>query len=411
MSERILVVSPDPALVALLEQTMGREGHQVLLAKNASDAMRRMAVDKPHLTFVDLGRDDPDPTEALRRLRGAQTSGRTAIVLVGDSDPSSRVRGLRAGADDYMTKPVHPAELVARTRRLLARYASRLVPAMPVRPVAIEPDQPEMRPLRGEVLAFYGAKGGVGTTTLAINTAIALHKTAERRVCLMYANLQFGDHRVFLDLGPDRTSIADVVSAPGIDSDLLQRLVVHHDSGVDLLLAPASPEQAELVSTERHDVARIVENLRTLYDYVIVDLDKRLDDHSLDVISAADRLFVVMTADLSCLKNVRLMLETMVQIGTPKDKVELVLNRSNAFTGINVKSIEGVLKRPVEHQVVNDYRAAIASLNSGEPFMINRSDTPIARSLLEFVREVDGRKPPERTREAYGQPQLIPALT
>ena len=162
---------------------------------------------------------------------------------------------------------------------------------------------------------------------------------------------------------------------------------------------------------ERHDVARIVETLRTLYDYVVVDLDERLDDHSLDVISAADRLFVVMTADLSCLKNVRLMLETMVQIGTPKDKVELVLNRSNAFTGINVKSIEGVLKRPVEHQVVNDYRAAITSLNSGEPFMINRSDSPIARSLLEFVREIDARKPTERVRQTYGQPQLIPALT
>ncbi len=411
MSERILVVSPDPALVALLEQTMGREGHQVLLAKNAADAMRRMGVDKPHLTFVDLGRDDPDPTEALSRLRSAQAGSRTAIVLVGDSDPASRVRGLRAGADDYMTKPVHPGELVARTRRLLARYASRLVPAMPIRPVTVDPDVPETRPLRGEVLAFYGAKGGVGTTTLAINTAIGLHKTVERRVCLMDANLQFGDHRVFLDLGPDRTSIVDVVTSPGIDADLLQRLVVHHDSGVDLLLAPASPEQAELVNMERHDVARIVETLRTLYDYVVVDLDERLDDHSLDVISAADRLFVVMTADLSCLKNVRLMLETMVQIGTPKDKVELVLNRSNAFTGINVKSIEGVLKRPVEHQVVNDYRAAITSLNSGEPFMINRSDTPIARSLLEFVREIDARKPTERVRQTYGQPQLIPALT
>src|SRR5262249_9641520 len=156
------------------------------------------------------------------------------------------------------------------------------------------------------------------------------------------------DHRVFLDLGPDRTSIVDAVTSGGIDAELLEKLVVHHASGVDLLLAPPSPEQAELVSSDRHDVARIVETLRTLYDYVIVDLDKRLDDHSLDVISAADRLFVVMTADLSCLKNVRLMLETMVQIGTPKDKVELLLNRSNAFTGINVKSIEGVLKRPVE---------------------------------------------------------------
>jgi len=202
------------------------------------------------------------------------------------------------------------------------------------------------------------------------------------------------------------------VTAPAIDADLLKNLVVNHSSGVDLLLAPPSPEQAELVSQDRHDMARIVETLRTLYDYVVVDLDKRLDDNSLDVIGAADRLFVVMTADLSCLKNVRLMLETMNQIGTPADKVELLLNRSNAFTGINVRSIEGVLKRSVQYQVVNDYRAAIGALNSGDPFMVHRSDTPIGRSLMEFVRQIDSSSPRRSTaRQTPGRTQLLPALT
>ena len=124
-------------------------------------------------------------------------------------------------------------------------------------------------------------------------------------------------------------------------------------------------------------MAQIVETLRTLYDYVVVDLDKRLDDHSLDVIAAADRLFVVMTADLSCIKNVRLVLQTMSQIGIPTSPVDLLLNRSNAYTGIRPPSPSRPSSSAVPYQVVNDYRAAISALNSGEPFM---HAAPIRRS-------------------------------
>lgn len=413
MPSRILVISPDQNLVSLLGQAMSREGHEILLAKNPVDGQRRMGVDRPQLTFLDVGRDGGDPSEIVASLRSSQSGPRSVIVLIGESDPASRVRGLRSGADDYMTKPVHPAELVARTRRLMARFAPRGVAAVPVPTREFTSRAPAAtRPVRGEIHAYYGAKGGVGTTTMAINAAIALHRVMHRKVVLVDANLQFGDHRVFLDLGPESASIVDAVTAPAIDAELLRNIVVKHASGVDLLLAPPTPEQAELVSNDRHDMARIVETLRTLYDYVVVDLDKRLDDHSLDVIGAADRLFVVMTADLSCLKNVRLVLETMAQIGTPADKVELLLNRSNAFTGINVKSIEGVLKRTVEFQIVNDYRAAISALNSGDPFMVHRSDTPIGRSMLEFVRHIDMAEPVRApVRHAQSRAQLLAALT
>ena len=120
--------------------------------------------------------------------------------------------------------------------------------------------------------------------------------------------------------------------------------MVRHDSGVDLLLAPPTPESAELVSAEQHHLPHIVDLLRTMYDYVIVDLDKRLDDHMLDVIGAADKLFVVMTADLSCIKNVRLVLETMGRWAWPTNACTCAQPR-NAFTGISVKSVESVLKR------------------------------------------------------------------
>jgi pilus assembly protein CpaE len=243
------------------------------------------------------------------------------------------------------------------------------------------------RPPLGRILAFYGAKGGVGTTTIAINAAIAFHRELGRKVCLVDGNLQFGDHRVFLDLGLDRKSIVDVVTAPSMDADLIKQVMVKHDSGVDLLLAPPSPETAELVRPEH--LPMIMEHLRNLYDYVVVDIDKRLDDVNLGVFEAADTIFVVMTADLSCLKNVRLILETVDHLGYPSSKVQLVLNRSNAFTGINVKNAEGALRRTIDHQVVNEYRGAISALNSGAPFMFMKADSALGGSVLHFARGVD----------------------
>jgi len=250
---------------------------------------------------------------------------------------------------------------------------------------------------------FHGAKGGVGTTTISINAAIALHREVGRsRVCLVDGNLQFGDHRVFLDLGLDRKSIVDVVTATSIDQELLRSVVVKHDSGVDLLLAPPSPETAELVSADQHHMARIIEQLRQMYDYVVIDIDKRLDENNLDVIASSDIVFVVMTADLSCLKNVRLVLETMTQLNVDKAQVQLVLNRSNAFTGINVKNAEGALKRKIDYQIVNEYRGAISALNSGAPFMFTKADSLLGRSVLEFARSVD--------RGAVGAPAGTPQL-
>ena len=102
----------------------------------------------------------------------------------------------------------------------------------------------------------------------------------------------------------------------------------------------------------------------------------------------ADTIFVVLNADLSCLKNVRLVLETMESLGYERGKVQLVLNRSNAFTGINIRNIETALQRKIDHQIINEYRAAISALNSGEPVMSSRPDLPLARSIRDFARVV-----------------------
>jgi pilus assembly protein CpaE len=375
MAAKILVVDDDANVQRLLQYTLKQEGYDVVVAADGAEGFRLWGAEAPDLILLDVMLPKLDGYQVAAKIRSeeGESSHVPIIMLTAEREVEQKVRGLRAGADDYLIKPVHPAELLARIKSLLARFAPR--------------DTLLARPPMGRVQAFYGAKGGVGTTTISINSAIALHRELGRKVCLVDANLQLGDHRVFLDLGLDKKSVVDIVSAPNIDVELVSQVLVKHDSGVDLLLAPPSPESADLVHAEH--LPLIIDQLRTLYDYVLVDVDKRLDDVNLGVFEAADVVFVVMTADLSCLKNVRLIIETMGHLGYPAGKVQLVLNRSNAFTGINVKNAEGALKRTIDHQIVNEYRGAISALNSGSPFMFTKADSPLGASLLQFARSVD----------------------
>jgi pilus assembly protein CpaE len=375
MAAKILVVDDDPNVQRLLQYTLKQEGYDVVVATDGAEGFRLWGQENPALILLDVMLPKLDGYQVAAKIRAEEgaTGHVPIIMLTAEREVEQKVRGLRAGADDYLIKPFHPAELLARMKSLLARFAPK--------------EALVGRPPLGRVHAYYGAKGGVGTTTIAINAAIALHRELGRKVVLVDGNLQFGDHRVFLDLGLDRKSIVDIVSAPSIDPDLVRQVLVKHDSGVDLLLAPPSPEVADLVRHEHRPL--ILDVLRAMYDYVIVDIDKRLDDVNLGILEAADLMFVVMTADLSCLKNVRLVLETIGHLGYEAKKVQLVLNRSNAFTGINVKNAEGALKRTIDHQIVNEYRGAISALNSGAPFMFTKADSLLGRSLLDFARVVD----------------------
>jgi pilus assembly protein CpaE len=384
LAGKVLVVDDDASVQRLLQHTLRQEGFEVVIAGDGAEGLRLWQEEGPSLVLLDVTLQNLDGYEVAARIRAEEVAGLHVpiIMLTAERDVQQKVRALRSGADDYLIKPFHPAELLARMKSLMARFA---------------PGETIVgRPPMGRIHAYYGAKGGVGTTTIAINTAIALQSLG-RRVCLVDGNLQFGDHRVFLDLGLDRKSIVDVVSAPAMDADLLKSIVVTHDSGVDLLLAPPSPEAADLV-TAAH-MHEILELLGGIYDYVVVDIDKRLDDLNLMVLDVAETIFAVMTADLSCLKNVRLVLETIGHLGYEAGKLKLVLNRSNAFTGINVKSAEGALRRPIEHQVVNEYRGAISALNSGAPFMAAKADSVLGRSVLDFAKAID-------KTSAQTQPQL-----
>ena len=385
-TSKVLVVDDDPNVQRVLVSTLRQAGYEVVVASDGASGVEMAASEEPQLILMDVAMPRLDGYAATQQIRASEGDRHVPILmLTAEVDTEQRIRGLRAGADDYILKPFHPLELIARINAVLARSESdgRLQVGRQGGPSGG----------RGKLWLFYGAKGGVGTTTIVINTAIALLADLKRRTALVDANLQFGDLRVFLDIGPEQKSIVNAISEPDLDVELLRKIVYSHASGVDLLLAPPSPEAADVV-VERHRqqpaaISSLLNLLRRMHEYTLVDTAKTIDDFNLHLMDEADLIFVVMTADLSCLKNVRLVIETMESLGYERDKVKLVLNRSNAYTGINVRNIEAALQRKIDYHVINEYRGAISALNSGEPVMWSRPDSPLARSIRDFARLID----------------------
>jgi pilus assembly protein CpaE len=379
---KVLVVDDDLNIQRVLVFTLKQEGYEVHVASDGEAGVEMAASIAPDLILMDVAMPKLDGYAATQRIRAAEQGRKVPIImLTAEADVEQRVKGLRAGADDDIVKPFHPLELIARIKALLARSGGG------------QPRVKTEKATLGRLACFYGAKGGVGTTTIAINTAIALATRLKRKTALIDANLQFGDMRVFLDLGLDTSSMVNAITEADLDGDLLKKLMVSHRAGIDLLLAPPNPEQADIVVERQRQqpgsLSNILSLLRRAYDYTFVDMGKALDDFNLQLFDEADLIFVVMTADLSCLKNVRLVLETMDSLGYERGKVQLVLNRSNAYTGINVDNAESALGRKIDYQVINEYRGAMSALNSGEPFMSSRPDGPLGQSVSAFARELD----------------------
>jgi pilus assembly protein CpaE len=379
---KVLVVDDDLNIQRVLVFTLKQEGFEVHVAADGQAGVEMAASLDPDLILMDVAMPTVDGYAATQQIRANESGTRVPIImLTAEADVEQRVKGLRAGADDDIVKPFHPLELMARIKALLARSGGGRAKETTTEATTL-----------GRLVCFYGAKGGVGTTTLAINTAIALQRQ-KRRVALMDANLQLGDERVFLDLSLDSPSIVNAISEPDLDADLFKKLMVRHHSGLELLLAPPNPEQADIVverqRTHPESMSNILRLLRRSYDYTLVDMAKTIDDFNLQMFDEADLIYVVMTADLSCLKNVRLVLETMDSLGYERGKAQLVLNRSNAYTGINVDNAESALGRKIDHQVINEYRGAISALNSGEPFMSSRPDGPLGQNVARFAAEID----------------------
>jgi pilus assembly protein CpaE len=242
-----------------------------------------------------------------------------------------------------------------------------------------------MEPFRAKVIALFSPKGGVGTTTLAVNLACALAARG-RRVALVDGNVSFGNVGVILNL-PHASNMLDLVNDPaGIDASI-EEVLVPHPSGVRVLLAPHRPEEAEIVEGEH--LQRMIAALRSRYEYVIVDTWASYDPRVLAVLEAADRVLIPTTPDLQAVKNLAVFLR-VAELLKLSPKLRPGVNRVDSVSPAYLQEIEAFLAQPLTWRVVSDGKRVIQSVTDGVPFVLADPDAPISRDIARLARHVDG---------------------
>ena len=236
----------------------------------------------------------------------------------------------------------------------------------------------------GKVVTVFSAKGGCGKTTLATNLAASLADSGKGSVALLDLDLAFGDVAIALQLFPTHT-IADAVPiGEDLDGPALLSLLTSHRSGLQALVAPMEPSAADTIDVLT--VTRIIDLLRDEFDYVVIDTPPALDDNVLAAFDRSDVVALLATLDIPALKNLKLTLETLELIGFPRDRLKIVLNRSDSKVGLALSEVEKTLKAPIVAQIPSS-RDVPASTNRGVAIVSDEPKNPVSLAIRAFIDE------------------------
>ncbi len=386
---RVLIVDDIAETRDHLAKLLGfeRDFDVVGQAASGAEALEMAARLLPDIVLMDINMPEMDGITTTELL-AARVPTAAIVMMSVQGEADYLRRSMLAGAREFLVKPFSSDELTASIRQVHIREKEK---RGRMAPVAAVPEAPRPRPKEasGRVIAVYAPKGGVGRTTIAVNMAVALAAEPGRTVVLVDGSFQFGDVGVLLNLNPKNKSIADLVPELEVgEPESLDTFVIGHDSGVKVLLAPPSPEMAELVTPAA--VKRVLEALRLSYDLVIVDCSSAFSDATLAILDAADMILTVLTLEITSIKNMRLFLEVADQLGYPADKIQLVLNRADSALGIRVADVEHSINRKVDHTIVSDGRSVVYALNRGVPFYTSNREAQVSQDILRLARSVAG---------------------
>jgi pilus assembly protein CpaE len=235
---------------------------------------------------------------------------------------------------------------------------------------------------RGKLITVFSAKGGCGKTTLSTNLAAALADRGRRNVVLVDLDLAFGDCAIALQLFPAHT-IADAVSLEdALDEAALQALLTPHSPGLTTLVAPVEPGAADTISASL--VAQILDMLKDMFDYVVVDTPPAFDDQVLAAFDASDAIALIATLDIPALKNLKLTLETLELLNYPRERWHVVLNRADSKVGLSINEVEKTLGTAISAQIPSS-RDVPATINRGVPIVLDDPKHPVSEAIRAFA--------------------------
>ena len=394
---RVLIVDDIPETRDHLTKLLGFESdiEVVGAASSGAQALQLAAELVPEVVLMDINMPDMDGIAATERL-SAEVPDAAVVMMSVQGEADYLRRSMLAGAREFLVKPFSSDELTASIRQVHARELekqSRRAAA----PVTVSANGSGAAPVAGGgggdhdgmVIAVFSPKGGVGRTTIAVNMALAAATELGKSVVLMDGSFQFGDVGVLLNLNPKNKSIADLV--PELEAGELESIdtfVINHSAGIRVLLAPPSPEMAELITPS--GVKRVLEALRRTHDLVVVDCTSWFNETTLAILDAADTVLTILSLEITSIKNMRLFLEVADQLGYEHGKVKLVLNRADSSLGIRVTDVENSIGRKVDHTIVSDGRSVVYALNRGVPFFLSNREAEVSQDILRLAQAVAG---------------------
>ena len=387
---KVLIVDDIPETRDHLSKLLGFESDVEVVgaAAGGPEALEMAVKVRPDVVLMDINMPGMDGITATEKL-AADVPTAAVIMMSVQGEADYLRRSMLAGAREFLVKPFSSDELTASIRQVWSREKEKLSRYAPVATTPQEISNGSGEP--ASVVALFSPKGGVGRTTISVNLAVAAAQIG-KRVALMDASFQFGDVGVLLNLNPRNKSIADLAGElQAGEAESLDTFMITHSSGVKVLLAPPSPEQAELIGPSA--VRKVLQGLRASFDLVVVDCPATFNEATLAVLDEADLILTLLTLEITSVKNMRLFLEVCEQLGYGPEKIRLVLNRADSTLGIRVADVEHSIGRKVDHTIVSDGRSVVYALNRGVPFFLSNREAQVSQDIQRLALAVTGPPP------------------
>ena len=329
----------------------------------------------PDIAIIDI---DSDDVKALQLVEGLSRSHPDCgiIVVSRQTDGQMILKAIRAGAREFLNSPVQIDELVGALDRISASSDGK------------------QRSNAGSIIAVAGASGGVGTTSIAVNLAVALAARPDRSVVLIDLDLALGDADVFLDMIPDYTLLDVAQNISRLDLALLRKSLTKHDSGVYLLPRPVQIEDIGQISNE--DFIRVLGLLKASFTHLVIDLSKSYSRLDIAALEASQSILLLTQLDLPCLRNVVRLLASLEVYEGVNEKIHVVVNRSGLDKSqISSTKAEETIDRQIFWRIPNNYGVISECRNNGVPLLEHAKNAAITHSITELAEKLSGDSPVE----------------
>ncbi|MEW5872376.1 MAG: response regulator [Chloroflexota bacterium] len=375
MAEKILIVDDDLDTLRLVGLMLDKQGYKIVAASSGKQALSLARNEKPDLILLDLMMPDMDGVEVARRLRAdPETQNILIIMFTAKAQAEDRLEGYDAGADDYITKPAQPRELIAHVRAVLAR-------AKRGQPQAAKPATP-----RGKVVGILAAKGGLGVSTVALNLGVVLHYQHKKAVIV--ADYRPGCGTIGLELGySNAQSLNRMLMSPAnqMDPALVESELITHLEGVRFMLSSPNPQDARKVFRPENYVA-VTEILAHLAPFTILDLGPSITAVTDQVLEKCDLVVLVVEPVSQTILQTRAMIDYLYEKGIGEERVFPVLfNRLRAGVQLSLSQVQDQLRRPVSLVFTANPELAYQAAVETTPMVLKQTEGVTAQQFLKLA--------------------------